>query len=414
MQKITGRSAVWLILMLSAVSSFGQDRSLWRTSADVRSGVRGSIVATVVDVDAAKRQLSVTADDDRSARINVITDSVSTQYNGFGGMINGQPEIFTGSNGFSNVRLGDRLEIRGTGRANAVIAAEQMTLLGRSTPISSSGNTASPALGTGTDNWSRVSGLVRQVNVAENRLVVETDRREMITVRTTTRTPVYYQGQTYAVSNLEVGDRVNVEPETGTVNDREVRARTIEVTRSVREGTTDTPSRSVGSITGKITRIDRTNDIAWVMNGRVETRLDMSRAYDAQGRRVRAIDVRVGDQVELSGNYSGQTFVVTTVRFDDDVFNSSDDDESDDDLGDFVTVSMSATVVESLADSATLVIRERNGGKTLHLFVTEDFVVKTKSGGYTTADRLKAGDGILIKAYRDNDENLIAQTIRYR
>jgi hypothetical protein len=301
------------------------------------------------------------------------------------------------------------------GRSNAVVAAEQMTLLGRSTPISSSGNTASPALGSGTDNWSRPSGLVRQINVADNRLVIETDRREMITVRTTTRTPVYYQGQTYAVSNLEVGDRVTVEPETGTVNDREVRARSIEVTRSVREGTTDTPPRSVGSITGKITRIDRTNDVAWVMNGRVETRLDMSRAYDAQGRRVRAIDVRVGDQVELSGNYSGQTFVVTTVRFDDDVFDSStDDNESDDDRSDFVTVSLSATVTESLADSATLVVRDRNGGKTLHLFVTEDFVVKTKSGTYTTADRLKVGDSILVKAYRDNDENLIAQTIRYR
>ena len=108
--------------------------------------------------------------------------------------------------------------------------------------------------------------------------------------------------------------------------------------------------------------------------------------------------------------------MVTTVRFDEDVFdsrNDNDNDRDDDDESDFVTVSISATVVESLEDSPTLLVRDRKSGRTMNVFVIEDFVVKTKSG-YTTADRLKAGDSILIKAYRDDDDNLIAQTIRYR
>ena len=45
-----------------------------------------------------------------------MSDSVSTQYNGFGGVINGSPEIFTGSQGLANVRTGDRVEVRGVGQ----------------------------------------------------------------------------------------------------------------------------------------------------------------------------------------------------------------------------------------------------------------------------------------------------------
>ena len=409
MRQVTGRTAILLVLMLSAVSSFGQTRSLWRTAADIRSGVNGSIVGTVVDLDASRRQLWLTADDDRNVRISVTTDSVSTQYTGFGAMGSGQPQVSTGSNGFTNVRLGDRLEVRGVGRASSVIAADQVSLLGRSTPVTS---TTTPT----TNNSSRIDGVIRQVNASDNRIVIETDRREMITVRTTARTPVYYQNKTYQVSNLEQGDRVSVEPESGSVNDREVRARSIDVTRSIQEGGDTTPTPSVGSVSGKVTRVDANTDTARIDNGRDETRLDLSRAYDAKGRRVRATDLRVGDRVTVSGNYSGQLFMVTTVRFDEDVFdsrNDNDNDRDDDDESDFVTVSISATVVESLEDSPTLLVRDRKSGRTMNVFVIEDFVVKTKSG-YTTADRLKAGDSILLKAYRDDDDNLIAQTIRYR
>ncbi len=412
MRQITGRTAIWLVLVLSAVSSFGQDRSLWRTAADVRSGVRGSIVGTVVDVDESRRQVWLTADDDRNVRINVATDSVSTQYTGFGGLVNGQSQVLTGSNGFTSVRLGDRLEVRGVGRANSVVAAEQIALLGRSTPVTST-NSSSPSVATSS---SRIDGVIRQVNSADDRIVIETDRREMITIRTTSRTPVYYQNKTYEVTNLEQGDRVSVEREPGSANDREVRARSIQVIRSIQEGS-DNTAPSVGSVSGKVTRVDGSSDTARIDTGREETRIDMSRAYDSKGRRVRATDLRVGDRVTLSGNYSGQVFMVTTVRYDEDVFNAGTDrnDRNDNhaDEGEFVAVSMSATVVESLDDSPTLLVRDRKSGKTMNVFVTEDFVVKTKSG-YTTADRLKAGDSILIKAYRDHDDNLIAQTIRYR
>jgi len=46
--------------------------------------------------------------------------------------------------------------------------------------------------------------------------------------------------------------------------------------------------------------------------------------------------------------------------------------------------------------------------------VLEDFLVRNRTGGYTTADHLRNGDNVIVKAYRDADGNYVAQTIRVR
>src|SRR5947209_19795862 len=132
-------SSLCSILVLSALSTFGQSSSLWRTATDVSEGARGGMIGTVADVDDARNRLLLDPDDDRSARVTVTADALTTQFNGFGGVINGQPEIFTGSSGFANLRVGDRIDVRGMGRGNAVIAADVITLLGRQVPASQTG-----------------------------------------------------------------------------------------------------------------------------------------------------------------------------------------------------------------------------------------------------------------------------------
>src|SRR5881397_151476 len=131
--------AIFVVVAALAVAAFGQDRSLWRTSADIVEGGRGSAVGTVADLQAGRNRIVITPDDSPGDRIIVDADAVSTQYNGFGGTINGAPEIFVGTAGFANVREGDRLEIRGTGQANYVIRAERITLLGRPVPAPQTG-----------------------------------------------------------------------------------------------------------------------------------------------------------------------------------------------------------------------------------------------------------------------------------
>ena len=88
------KSATFIFFLLIAVSAFGQSGTQWRTSADVAEGVRGSLIGTVSDI--GTRRFTVKPDTDQYGQISVEADSVSTQYNGFGGTINGSPEIFLG------------------------------------------------------------------------------------------------------------------------------------------------------------------------------------------------------------------------------------------------------------------------------------------------------------------------------
>jgi len=420
--------AIFAFAAALSVAAFGQDRSLWRTSADVVEGARGSVVGTVADIQNGRSRLVVTPDDSPSDRITIDADSVSTQYNGFGGTINGAPEIFVGTAGFSNVREGDRIDVRGSGSANGVVRADRITLLGRAVPAPATGvgqtrtpaSISTPTAGgrtpsTAPERLGRVEGVIRQVNADEGRIVIETDRRELFTVRAGSATPVNYQGNTYRISNLEVGDRVRVDPETGSIAaGSEIRARSIDVMVSSQE-VNGVPSRQIGSLSGRVTRVERTSDVIRVDTGRGQVRVDLSRAVNASGAPVRARDVQAGDQVSMTGTYVNDVYVATTVRFTEpgvmDVTPSPADATSTFELG---LVTVYATVQTPLADAPQLVIKDTQANRTLRLYVSDDFVIKTKSGGFTTADRLKANDPIVVKAYRDADGNYIAQTIRMR
>ena len=60
----------------------------------------------------------------------------------------------------------------------------------------------------------------------------------MITVRTYRNTPVYYRGETYRVTNLEIGDRIRVEADARNTPPDEISARRIDVTASVQDSGT--------------------------------------------------------------------------------------------------------------------------------------------------------------------------------
>jgi hypothetical protein len=423
--------AIFILVAGIGVAAFGQERSLWRTSADIDEGARGTVVGTAVDVQAGRSRIVLTPDDSPSDRITVDADSVSTQYNGFGGTINGAPEIFVGTTGFANVREGDRIEVRGTGAGNGVVRADRITLLGR--PVAASqvgvGQTRTPSSistptaggrtpSTAPERLGRLEGVVRQVNADEGRIVLETSGREILTVRAGSSTPVLYHGDTYRITNLEVGDRVRVDPESGSgASGGEIRARSIEVIVSSQEAS-GTPSRQIGSLSGRVTRVERTSDMIRVDTGRGQVRVDLTRAINASGTPVRARDVQAGDQVSMTGTYSNDVFVATTVRFTQpepgtiEVTPATADAASTFDLG---LVTIYGTVQTTLDNSPQLVIRDtQSNNRTIRVYVADDFVIKTKSGGYTTADRLRENDSVVVKAYRDADGNYIGQTIRVR
>lgn len=428
--RMAQKSAIFIVAALVTVTAFGQERSSWRTVSDVREGSRGSAIGSVTDIEEGRNRFSVMLDGDRYGTVTVEADSVTTTFNGFGGTINGSPEVFVGTSGFSNLRLGDRVEVRGIGKGRGSVTAESITLLGRNIPAAQTGigqsrtpDTISTPAARGTTattnaaSAGRVEGIVRQVNADDGRIVIETGARQMINIRASSSTPVYYRGDVYRISDLDVGDRIRVEPESGTTSGGEVRARVIDVLQSIQEATTGSTSRQVGNLQGRVTRVDRTANVVRVDTGRgSEVRIDLGAAADAMGRRVSASDIQVGDRLDLSGNYNGDVFVASTVRFSDD-FSSREKTATGasapfPDLG---AVTIYGTVTQSLSASPQLVVRDtQNNNRSLRIYVLEDFVVRTRTNTYTTADKLKENDALVIKAYRDGDGNYVAQTIRQR
>jgi hypothetical protein len=404
----------------------------WRSGSDIQEGARGSIVGTVADVDEARGQITVDPDEARGPRVTVMSDSVSTQYTGFGGVINGQPEIFIGSQGLANVRAGDRVEIRGTGQANYAIRADVVSLLGRpvAAPQTGVGTTRSPtstgnqtATTARTNRVAPLEGTIQQVDANDGRLVIVTDRREVMTVRVSSATPVTYRGDAYRVSNLEVGDRIRVSPDpsTSTTAGDEIRANSIEVTKSVQEGTAVPKTNSVA---GRVAAIDRSLDMVTIDTGKQSIRVDVATASDSTGRRVRAADFRSGDRIEVNGRYSATStdlFIANTIRWvDENAPGAPRQSGTTEDVfatppatQELSSVTIYGSVTETLANSPQLVVRD-NTGRMVGLNVLDDFVVRGRNGGYTTAVRLKAGDNVVIKAFRDQDGNYIAQTIRIR
>ncbi|HUP50100.1 MAG TPA: DUF5666 domain-containing protein [Thermoanaerobaculia bacterium] len=426
---------VWLtaFLLVIVVSVSGQSSRVWRTAADIREGAVGSVLGTVVDVEAARNRMQIEPDGDAYQRITVVGDAITTQFFGFGGIIQGSPEIFRGSSGFANVRVGDRLDVHGVGRPGGMIAADQVTLIGRAVEAGQVGvGTTRPGTSVSTPTNTIPSGevtlgpgvaegTVRQVNANEGRIVIQTPQRRMITVRGNRSTPVYFRGEVYRIANLEVGDVIRVEPDPRSAGADEITARSIEVTQSVQETAAARPAdQRLTAVIGRVARVDAARNIIRVDSGREEVEVDLLRAADAAGRPVRAGDLRVGDSVDVTGSYSSnsEVFIASTIRFA--AMGAETPAESEivvpasREVGELVLVTFSGSVVESLQSSPTLVVQDRANGRAVHLFVTDDFVIRTRTGGYATAGTLKANVPVLVKAYRDEDGRLVAQTIRIR
>jgi hypothetical protein len=405
-------SVLCALFAFGSLSTFAQDRSL---------------VGTVFDIDLGPGRLQLELDDATKTRVTIETDSVSTTYHSFGTVIGGKPEIFIGSAGLANVRLGDRVQSRGPALRDGVYRGDRITLVGREVPASQVGvgTTRDPSQSATVQPEVRssasaqtVEGTIRQINVEEGRLVIQTPERRMITVRTYRNTPVYYRGESYRVTNLEIGDRIRVEADARSTPADEISARRIDVTASVQDsGTGAGTGGTVTVLTGRVTRLEPGLDYAYIDAGRGETRVDMRSAENANGEILRARDLRVGDNIEITGSYNrvGDMFLASTVRFTSDIGTTDDRVPPREDLTRYAVVTMTGTITETLEDGgATLGFRDRDSNTVLRIWVTEDFIVRTKGTTYTNADSLRVNDTAVIKAFRDANGNLVAQTIRLR
>jgi hypothetical protein len=412
-------SAIWVLCALFAVSSSGQDRTM---------------VGTVVDLDEAGNQIQLQLDDAAQTIVMFEADSVTTTYHGFGTVIADKPEVFVGSRGFSNLREGDRLEVRGPLRGQGSYTAQRVTLLGRDVPAGTTGvgQTRDPqrdiSTPTGRTTGSatattagRIEGTIRQINERDGRLVVETTDRRMVSVATRRNTPVYYRGERYTVVNLEVGDRVRVESDARDAQADDITATRIDVTVSSQDaGTvpgTGSGTASVGILEGRVTRVEPGLDYIYVDDGRGEIRVDMRNAQDSRGEILRARDVRAGERVEITGsmNRVGDMYLASTVRVSPGNGGVIDVPGGPvNDVARYGLVTITGTVTETLEDAGTIGFRDRDTNTVLRVWVSRDFILRTNAGTHAAASTLKVNDTAVIQAFRDATGNLVAQTIRLR
>lgn len=408
MTRISRFAMLWLVGFLS-VSSLAQSQY--------------SAIGTVIDIDEGRGRIAIETDDAEQQMMVIESDAVSTIYYGFGTVIADKPEIFTGSSGLANIRLGDRIQVTGS-MEGQTWRAQRVTLLGREVDASSVGvgqtrpptsaatPTAPPVTADAADDGGTVEGTIRDINEEEGRLVIQTPGRRLVTIRTRRTTPVYYRGESYSVANLEIGDEIEVDADPRDAQADEIAARRIDVTVAVQDADPDAATGGrITTIGGVVTRIEQGVEFARLDTGRGEVRLEMTRAEDARGEVLRASDLRVGDRLEITGSYNpaGDLFLASTVRF-----VGGDDDAPASDPDRLAVVTLTGTIVETLEDGATLAFRERDGNELVRIWVTGDFVIMTRDNSYATARSLRVNDTAVIQAYRDGTGNLIAQTIRLR
>ena len=170
------------------------------------------------------------------------------------------------------------------------------------------------------------------------------------------------------------------------------------------------------TLVGRVTRLEPGLDYAYIDAGRGEMRVDMRSAEDANGEIMRARDLRVGDNVEISGSYNrvGDMFLASTVRFSSDIGTTDDRVPPREELDALRRRDHDRHDHRDARRRSDPRLPRPRLEHVLRIWVTEDFTVRTKGTTYTNAESLRVNDTAVIKAFRDANGNLVAQTIRLR
>ncbi|HUP64099.1 MAG TPA: DUF5666 domain-containing protein [Thermoanaerobaculia bacterium] len=147
-----------------------------------------------------------------------------------------------------------------------------------------------------------LSGTVVAVHGSGDRFVLRTSRGD-IQVEAKGGVPVYFRGARYRVRDLERGDRVAVDLKSG--RGRKLHARSVEVISSRSHFSRDYRDyRGDRYLTGRVISFDARRDILIVRtNQGRDVRVD-GRRLDVRHGRSWPASIRVGDWVEVSGNWS--------------------------------------------------------------------------------------------------------------
>jgi hypothetical protein len=363
------------------------------------------MTGTVVRLDSSSFGLASDEESETTAARVVVGSS--TRYTGLGV---DATTTETGSSGFNQLRVGDRVTVSGVGETAATIRANAVTLIGRAIQSRSADSSVY-------DTNRFLEGRVADIRATDNSFILESSSGTRTTVVGTRETPVTYQGQTARIANLERGDQVRVEID-ARLSSGEIRARRIEVLvdSTPDEGTADI--RSQNYLTGRVTRVE-SNDARFTVSAdrAGQVRVDADRAVDREGRAFRVGSLQVGDRLRIWGAYTGpQAFRAERIEFGsaDDIY--ADDefrDQGEDEFEGYSTVVFYGNVERNPPNEDKITIRDRDSDRDIEIVADEEFVVLRDGGAtFLRAAQLRSGDRVVVKAFRDRAGNYVAQTIR--
>lgn len=142
-----------------------------------------------------------------------------------------------------NLERGDQVAVRVDEEGNILVAQSMRVLR------DVSGGTTYP----GDTYGSTVTGTVRYVDSSRRTIEVDRGYGSTVIVEYDTATPVYYNNQTYRVTDLERGDQIDIRVRD--LGGGRMMADTVTVTRSVSGGTT-APQTGTATIRGTVSYVD--------------------------------------------------------------------------------------------------------------------------------------------------------------
>ncbi|MDP9362007.1 MAG: DUF5666 domain-containing protein [Acidobacteriota bacterium] len=219
----------------------------------------------------------------------------------------------------SDLERGDEVSVRADDSGNHLLAQTM------NVTYNSRGGMASSTNGT-YGNGSVVHGTVRSVDTYRRTISIDRGARSYLTVEYNASTPVSLNGRSYAPTDLEAGDEIDVR--TSDLGSGRVGAQDITVTRTVNgigtTGSSGSSSSTLSTIRGTVRSVDRSNrtieldNTSWSSNfqtnsgTRTLVHYDPNTSVDYNGQLYPVTNLERGDVVDVqvqnmgSSNYLAQ------------------------------------------------------------------------------------------------------------
>lgn len=210
-----------------------------------------------------------------------------------------------------NLERGDQVAVRVDEQGN-ILVAESMRVI-----HNASGGSTYP----GDTYGSTVTGTVRNIDTSRRTIEVDRGYGNTVVVEYETATPVYYNNQTYRVTDLERGDQIDIRVRN--LGSGRMMADTVTVTRSVSGGASG-PQTGVATIRGTVSYVDtsrRTIELqsaSWMNNfdrgttgsGRVVIQYGTNIGVEIGGQSYPVNGLERGDVIEVQVSNAGSTMPI--------------------------------------------------------------------------------------------------------